>query len=99
MLHSLTNNNYKAKLIVLLVLSVEKNLTMKATYYPGQSMELNCTRTPETVQGTMKWKVNGKDPAENKAKYNITNYNTTLTVKDVNESDNGESYDLSWTIK
>ncbi|XP_056621085.1 adhesion G protein-coupled receptor F5-like isoform X2 [Triplophysa dalaica] len=69
--------------------SVEKNLTMKDNYYPGQSMELRCTRTPETVQGTMKWIVNGKDPAENKAKYNITNDNSTLTVKDVNESDNG----------
>ncbi|XP_057208580.1 adhesion G protein-coupled receptor F5-like isoform X1 [Triplophysa rosa] len=68
--------------------SVEKMLATKANYYPHQSMELRCTR-PESAQGTMKWRVNDKDPAENKAKYSITDDSSTLTVKDVSESDNG----------
>nr|XP_055043005.1 adhesion G-protein coupled receptor F2-like [Misgurnus anguillicaudatus] len=70
--------------------SEEKNLTTKDKFYPLQDVELRCTR-PNSVVGTMKWSVNDKDPAENSAKYTITNdnINSTLIVKGASESDNG----------
>ncbi|XP_073711494.1 adhesion G protein-coupled receptor F5-like [Misgurnus anguillicaudatus] len=70
--------------------SEEKNLTTKDKFYPLQDVELRCTR-PNSVVGTMKWSVNDKDPAENSAKYTITNdgLNSTLIVKGASESDNG----------
>ncbi|XP_073711486.1 adhesion G protein-coupled receptor F5-like [Misgurnus anguillicaudatus] len=70
--------------------SVEKNLTTKDKFYPQQDVELRCTR-PDSVAGTMKWSVNDKDPAENSAKYTITNdgIGSTLIVKAASESDTG----------
>nr|XP_055041680.1 adhesion G protein-coupled receptor F5-like [Misgurnus anguillicaudatus] len=70
--------------------SVEKNLTTKDKFYPQQDVELRCTR-PDSVAGTMKWSVNDKDPAENSAKYTITNddISSTLIVKAASESDTG----------
>ncbi|XP_073711490.1 uncharacterized protein [Misgurnus anguillicaudatus] len=68
--------------------SEEKILTTKAKFYPLQDVELRCTR-PNSVVGTIKWSVNGKDLAENSAKYKITNYNSTLIVNNATESDSG----------
>ncbi|KAI7799743.1 hypothetical protein IRJ41_010535 [Triplophysa rosa] len=70
--------------------SEEFNMTTKQKFYPQQSMELRCSHL-KSVHGKMKWRVNDKDPAENKAKYNITNdgSGSTLIVKDVSESDRG----------
>nr|XP_055042514.1 adhesion G protein-coupled receptor F4-like [Misgurnus anguillicaudatus] len=68
--------------------SEEKILTTKDKFYPLQDVELRCTR-PNSVVGTMTWSVNDQDPAENSAKYTITNDNSTLIVKGVSESDNG----------
>ncbi|XP_057209817.1 adhesion G-protein coupled receptor F1-like [Triplophysa rosa] len=70
--------------------SVEQILTIKDKYYPQQRMELWCSHL-KSVHGKMKWRVNDKDPAENKAKYSITNdgSGSTLIVKDVSESDSG----------
>nr|XP_055042508.1 adhesion G protein-coupled receptor F5-like isoform X1 [Misgurnus anguillicaudatus] len=68
--------------------SEEKILTTKDKFYAHQNVELRCTR-PNSVAGTMKWRVNDKDPAENSAKYTITNENSTLIVNDASESDTG----------
>nr|XP_055042506.1 alpha-tectorin-like [Misgurnus anguillicaudatus] len=68
--------------------SEEKILTLKDKLYPLQDVELRCTR-PNSVAGTMKWNVNGKDLAENSAKYTITNDNSTLIVNNASESDTG----------
>ncbi|XP_057209458.1 adhesion G protein-coupled receptor F5-like isoform X1 [Triplophysa rosa] len=72
--------------------SVEIVLTTKEKFYDQQSMELRCTR-PTSVVGTIKWRVNDKDPAGNTGKYTITNdgsdSGSTLKVSDLSESDNG----------
>ncbi|XP_073672434.1 adhesion G protein-coupled receptor F4-like isoform X2 [Paramisgurnus dabryanus] len=68
--------------------SVETNLTTKNKYYPQQNVELKCT-LPNSVTGTMKWSVNGKDLAGSSAKYTISNDNSTLTVNNASESDSG----------
>nr|XP_055041682.1 adhesion G protein-coupled receptor F5-like [Misgurnus anguillicaudatus] len=68
--------------------SVETNLTTKNKYYPQQNVELKCT-LPNSVTGTMKWSVNGKDLAGNSSKYTISNDNSTLIVNNASESDSG----------
>ncbi len=52
---------------------------------------LKCIR-PESVEGIMRWTVNGEDPTLNPAKYIISPDSSTLTVKNVNERDKGESH-------
>ncbi|XP_067273927.1 adhesion G protein-coupled receptor F4-like [Pseudorasbora parva] len=56
--------------------------------YPLQKMDLICTQ-PVFANGTIKWKVNNKDPALDNTRYIISNNNSTLTVKNISESDSG----------
>ncbi|XP_067273079.1 adhesion G protein-coupled receptor F4-like [Pseudorasbora parva] len=51
-------------------------------------MDLICTQ-PVFANGTIKWKVNNKDPALDNTRYIISNNNSTLTVKNISESDSG----------
>lgn len=76
----------------------EKILTTKDKFYPHQNVELRCTH-PNSVAGRIKWRVNDKDPAENSAKYTITNDGSTLIVNDASESDTGELHDLSLSVR
>ncbi|KAK7133722.1 hypothetical protein R3I94_015548 [Phoxinus phoxinus] len=68
--------------------SVPMNLSTAGEWYPQQEMLLRCIR-PASVEGTMKWTVNNKDPALDSNKYLISNDNSSLTVKNVNEKDKG----------
>ncbi|KAK7133725.1 hypothetical protein R3I94_015551 [Phoxinus phoxinus] len=55
--------------------------------YPLQKLDLNCT-PPDFAKG-IKWIVNNKDPALDNTRYIISNNNSTLTLKNVSESDSG----------
>ncbi|XP_043074543.1 adhesion G protein-coupled receptor F5-like [Puntigrus tetrazona] len=57
-------------------------------WYPQQNMVLKCVR-PDSVEGTMRWTVNGQDPTLNPVKYSISSDSSTLTVNNVNELDRG----------
>ncbi|XP_067273077.1 adhesion G protein-coupled receptor F4-like [Pseudorasbora parva] len=58
----------------------------KDELYPLQTINLNCIQ-PEFLNGTIKWKVNNKDPALDNTRYIISNNNSTLTVQTASESD------------
>lgn len=68
----------------------EKKLTTVESWYPQQNMELQCTR-PSSFDGPMSWTMNDK-PTTDTNKYTISNNNSTLTVKDISQSDRGESH-------
>lgn len=86
----------KVKQAILLILSEEKNLTTTNKIYPLQRMELRCNRS-DSVDGTIKWEVNGNYLTGKTEKYNITNNGSgsTLVVNNASESDSGESCELS----
>ncbi|XP_073789632.1 adhesion G protein-coupled receptor F4-like isoform X2 [Danio rerio] len=57
--------------------------------YPLQKLHLKCTQ-PDFVKGQITWRVNNKDPALDSTMYSLSSDNSTLTVKNITETDSGQ---------
>ncbi|XP_056336591.1 adhesion G protein-coupled receptor F4 [Danio aesculapii] len=68
--------------------SDQKDFTM-GQVYPLQKLDLKCTQ-PDFVKGQITWRVNNKDPALDNTTYSLSSDNSTLTVKNITETDSGQ---------
>lgn len=64
-------------------------ISTSGKFYPQQRLELKC---PQSVNKTVNWKVNEKDP--DKSKYTISEDGGTLTLNSAAYSDTGESQEV-----